>query len=74
MAGNKDFQFISYSAEGGYFLQKQIMIIIIIIIIYAFELGLIGINAAAKFQKWVDRIHFSKVEYSRALRGFVLFS
>ena len=70
MAGNKDFQFISYSAEGGYLFQKQI----IIIIIYAFELGLIGINAAAKFQKWVDRIHFSKVEYTRALRGFVLFS
>ena len=70
MAGNKDFQFISYSAEGGYFFQKQI----IIIIIYEFELGLIGINAAAKFQNWVDRIHFSKVEYARALRGFVLFS
>ena len=46
MAGNKDFQFISYSAEGESFIQKQI---IIIIIIYAFELSLIATNAAAKF-------------------------
>ena len=53
MAGNEDFQFISYSAEGESFFGKQILIMI-----YAFELSLIRkLMQGQNFSKWVDRIH-----------------
>ena len=47
MAGNKDFQFISYSAEGEYFFQKQTIVLII-----AFELSLIAIKQLMQGQNF----------------------